>query len=190
MFNLLPRAGDIIACKLNAPGSWHDSRVAKGLYEKLCTQTPEGFYLVTDTAFPQGTDAVAGRIRCPMTQGARLPADPLAQKHALAFNRQLLSFRQTAKWGMRGLQGSFGRLRVPLEVNYSERRSDLLEICVRLFNLRTRLVGINQIRNVYMPIWRADEQDELWEQFETMLFSEQRSKDRVSQYHLVPVIED
>ena len=85
---------------------------------------------------------------------------------------------------MRSLQGSFGRLRVPLEVAYVDRRGDLLEICVRLQNLRTRLVGINQIRSVYMPLWRANEQEELWESFENMLFSEQWAKDRVSRFHL------
>ncbi|PBK88917.1 hypothetical protein ARMGADRAFT_1084018 [Armillaria gallica] len=35
--------GEIITCKLNALGSWHDSHVAKPIYEKLCTQTLEGF---------------------------------------------------------------------------------------------------------------------------------------------------
>jgi hypothetical protein len=34
----------------------------------------------------------------------------------VAFDRELLSYRQTAEWGMPGLQGSFGRLRIPLEI--------------------------------------------------------------------------
>ncbi|KZV61810.1 hypothetical protein PENSPDRAFT_592328, partial [Peniophora sp. CONT] len=67
----------------------------------------------------------------------------------------LLSYRQTAEWGMCALQGSFGRLRVPLEIENSERRGDLLETCLRLHNVRTAVVGISQIRNVYEPIWRA-----------------------------------
>lgn len=54
--------GTVIACKLNAPGSWHDSRVAQAIYEKLCTATPEGYYLVTDTAFPCGTNQIEGHI--------------------------------------------------------------------------------------------------------------------------------
>ena len=79
---------------------------------------------------------------------------------------------------------------MPLDINFTERRGDLLETCVRLFNLRNWAVGINQIQNVYMPIWRADEQDELWEHFETMLFSEQRRKDWVSQFHVEIVNEN
>ncbi len=113
-------SGEIIACKLNAPGSWHDSRVAKQIYEKLRTQTPNGFYLVADTAFPRGTDQIAGRIRAPVKDGTRLPADNQERQQLMAFDRQLLSYRQTAEWGNRGLQGSFGRLRVPLPVQYKD----------------------------------------------------------------------
>ncbi|KAH7930088.1 hypothetical protein BV22DRAFT_1001525 [Leucogyrophana mollusca] len=175
--------GLIIACRLNAPGSWHDSRVAQPIYEKLRTQTPEGYYLVTDTAFPRGTSQIAGRIKAPIKEGQRLPLDPLERQSLLAFDRQLLSFRQSTEWGMRSLQGSFGRLRVPLEVSYIDKRGDLLETCVRLHNARTEMVGINQIRTVYMPIWKADEQEEIWAHFENMLFGEQREKDRVSRFH-------
>ena len=43
--------GVIIACSFNAPRSWHDSCVAQPIYEKLLNDTPDGFYLVADTAF-------------------------------------------------------------------------------------------------------------------------------------------
>ncbi|KAJ7653534.1 hypothetical protein DFH06DRAFT_1133698 [Mycena polygramma] len=56
----------IIATNLNAPGSWHDSRIARPIYEKLRTRTPEGFYLVADTAFPRGAKQIEGRIRAPI----------------------------------------------------------------------------------------------------------------------------
>lgn len=107
-------SGEIIACNLNAPGSWHDSRVARPIYEKLRTETPEGYYLVTDTTFPCGTDQIHGRIRAPMKEGTRLSGNALERTEMLAFDRQLLSLRQAAEWGNRALQGSFGRLRIPL----------------------------------------------------------------------------
>jgi hypothetical protein len=119
-----------------------------------------------------------------MKNGSSLPSDPARRKAALAFDRQLLSYRQTAEWGNRALQGCFGRLRVPLEANHTACRGDLLEICARLHNLRTRMVGINQIRSVYMPIWKADEQEEIWANFENILFSVQRKNDRVRRFHL------
>ncbi|KAF8219845.1 hypothetical protein L208DRAFT_1545663 [Tricholoma matsutake] len=177
--------GVIIACNLNAPGSWHDSRVAWPIYEKLCSRTPDGYYLVTDTAFPRGTDQIAGRIRAPMKDGTRLLVDEEECNHLLQYDRQLLSYRQTAEWGMHAMQGSFGHLRVPLAINHSDLRGDLLETVSRLFNLCARAVGHSQIRTVYMPIWREDEQEELWMSFEGMLFSEQQRNDRVGRFHLV-----
>jgi hypothetical protein len=170
---------------LNAPGSWHDSRVARPIYEKLLSRTPDGCYLVTDTAFPRGTDQISGRIRAPMKDGTRLPVDEEERNHLLQYDRQLLSYRQTAEWGMRAMQGSFGRLRVSLSINHDDLRGDLLETVSRLFNLRARTVGHNQIRTVYMPIWREDEQEELWMSFEGMLFFEQRRNDRVGRFHLI-----
>lgn len=178
--------GEIIGGKINAPGSWHDSRVARPIYEKLLNHTPDGWYLVADTAFPRGTDAIKGRIRAPMKSGTRLSSDPQVHGHQVAFDRQLLSYRQTAEWGMRAIQGAFGRLRVPLPVGDSNRRSTILELVVRLHNLRSRKVGINQIRTVYMPIWReGHEQEQIWNDFENILFGEQRKADRVTQYHNV-----
>jgi hypothetical protein len=177
--------GVIVACNLNAPGSWHDSHVAWPIYEKLCSCTPDGYYLVTDTAFSRGTNQIAGRIRASMKDGTRLPVNEEERNHLLQYDCQLLSYRQTAEWGMHTMQGSFGRLRVPLAINHSDLQGDLLKTVSRLFNLCACAVGHNQIRTVYMPIWREDEQEELWMSFEGMLFSEQRRNDRVGRFHLV-----
>jgi len=94
--------GVIIQCKLNAPGSWHDSRVARHIYEKLRTATPDGYYLVADTAFPRGTDQIGGRIKAPIKEGQRLPADFAERQQFIAFDRQLLSFRQFFRKGRGG----------------------------------------------------------------------------------------
>jgi hypothetical protein len=178
--------GLIIAAHVNAPGSWHDSRVAQPIYRKLQNETPAGFYLVADTAFPRGTDQIQGRIRAPLKAGQRLAGTQEEIEGLLSFDRQLLSYRQTAEWGNRRLQGSFGRLRVPLEVNAAERRGDLLETCVRGYCLRARRVGLNQIRAVYMPQWQeGSDAIEVWRNFENMLFSDQRQKDRVARFHTV-----
>lgn len=85
-------------------------------------------------------------------------ADQIEER--LAFDRELLSYRQTAEWGMRGLQGSFGRLRIPLEIGRNDQRGNLIETCVRLNNLRAECVGINQIRAVYMPLWKQTQEQE------------------------------
>jgi hypothetical protein len=124
--------GEIIACCTNAPGSWHDSHVAQPIYEKLQMKTPPGYYLVMDTAFPQGTSQIADHICAPMKSGTCLPADEKEQEARLVFDRQLLAFHQAAEW-----EGSFGQLCVPLPINYNELHGDLLETCLRLFNLHT-----------------------------------------------------
>ena len=66
--------GTVITCWLNAPGSWHDSRVAQTIYQKLRSQMLDGFFLVADTAFPWGSTALrnGGFIHVPMKAGERL----------------------------------------------------------------------------------------------------------------------
>jgi hypothetical protein len=170
---------------LNAPGSWHDSHTSRPIYKQLRCKTPDGYYLIADSAFPRGTATISGKIQAPLKSGAVLPNDAQEQAELLAFNRQLLSYRQTAEWGMRMLQGSFGRLRVPLDVNDQGRRQRLLEVCMRLSNVRAICVGINQIRSVYLPIWKANEDEQLWIDLGNLLFSDIRRHDRVARYHLV-----
>ncbi|KAG2342379.1 hypothetical protein BDR05DRAFT_976528 [Suillus weaverae] len=145
--------GVIIAARLNAPGSWHDSCLAHQIYASLQNNTPPGYYIVADTAFPRSLAEI--------------------DEH-MVFNHELLSYRQTAEWGMCGLQGAFRRLHVPLEIGNKDSRGDLIEICVRLHNLHAIQVCINQIRTVYLK--HCD--------FENMLFSEQRQKDRVARFHV------
>jgi len=104
---------------------------------------------------------------------------------ATAFNQELLSYRQTAEWGMRTIQGSFGRLRIPLDINNNAKRGNLIETCLRLHNLRAVKVGINQIRTVYLQHWQQTDEDvEVWMGFADMLFSDQVKKDRVSRFHV------
>lgn len=170
---------------MNAPGSWHDSHTSRPIYKQLRSKTPDGYYLIADSAFPRGTAAISGKIQAPLKSGAVLPNNAQEQAELLAFNRQLLSYRQTAEWGMRMLQGSFGRLRVPLDVNDQGRRQRLLEVCMRLSNVRAICVGINQIRSVYLPIWKANEDEQLWIDLGNLLFSDIRRHDRVARYHLV-----
>ena len=72
--------------------------------------------MVSDMAFPQGAGRCPGKICAPLPAGSNLPANLDELAHVLAFNRQLLSFRQSVEWGMRSLQGAFNRLRVPLPI--------------------------------------------------------------------------
>ena len=175
---------------MNAPGSWHDSRVAQPIYSKLQEYTPDGYYLIADSAFPHGTQDIQGRIVAPIKSGQHFRGTQQEIEARFAYDRELLSYRQTAEWGMRSIQGSFGQLRLPLPIEDENFRADLLECVFRLHQLRTRKVGYNQIAEVYIPHWRSSAEDEyLWFNFENMLFSDQCKNDRVSHYHVQPEYE-
>ena len=77
-----------------------------------------------------------------------------------AFNWELLSYCQTAEWGNCALQGLFGHLQIPLEINDSQRRGDLIETCIWLYTFCAGQVELNQIHDVYMPQWRMNAEDE------------------------------
>ncbi|EIW51377.1 uncharacterized protein TRAVEDRAFT_137504 [Trametes versicolor FP-101664 SS1] len=186
VFTFSPQ-GLIKAAVLNAPGSWHDAKIARPIYDKLRDRTPPGYYLVADTAFPRGTNSIAGRIQAPLKAGQTVPANLQEQEAVLARNRQLLSFRQTAEWGMRQLRAGFGRLRLPLDINDPEGRLELLEVCARSCNVRAVRVGINEIRTVYMRYWQEAEDNDIWTDFDNVIFGELQRRDRVARFHLVVV---
>ena len=64
-------------------------------------------------------------------------------------NRDATSVQQLSEWGMRGLQGSFPRLkdRIPWE-EHGERKL-LMQLVIYLYNFQTETVGLNLIASVY-----------------------------------------
>ena len=54
-------------------------------------------------------------------------------------------------------------------------------------NVRTTLVGISQIRTVYMRIWQEAEDADIWSDCENVVFGELRRRDRVARFHHVVV---
>ena len=98
--------GSIIACTLNAPGTWHDSTLAHwgSMYSKLqkCWKEHHGKVLM-DSAFASNMYKFIIQLsqNIPVTEGCQ----------AMLLGQQATSCRQAAEWGMRGLQGSFPRLK-------------------------------------------------------------------------------
>ncbi|KAJ4496612.1 hypothetical protein C8R41DRAFT_761715, partial [Lentinula lateritia] len=62
------------------------------IFEHLHSSVLDGFYLVSNTAFPRGPQSIKGRIRAPLKRGEHIPADIAEQEHLLSFNCQLFSF--------------------------------------------------------------------------------------------------
>jgi hypothetical protein len=81
---------------------------------------------------------------------------------------------------MHAIQGSFGCLFVPLLISDEEAHKVLLKLCFWLMCLCTCCVGINQIQNMYVPLWKASDDEELWENMGEMMFGDIQWWDQVS----------
>ena len=174
--------GRIICCALNAPGSWHDSNVATGFYRKLLNNTPDPYFVVADTAFPRSEALLKNKIKTPLKSDFKWPESRTACIELKLDHEQIISARQAAEWGMHALQGSFGRLKMPLSITDIEFRSNVLMVYTRLHQLRVSIVGVNQIRNVYEHAWR-DYCDEVYEDFANMMFKDIQKNDRIARYY-------
>jgi hypothetical protein len=64
-------------------------------------------------------------------------------------SRQVTSLRQSAEWGMRALQAGFPRLKDRLVYEETDERKCIMYSIVLLFNLRSRIVGMNQISSTF-----------------------------------------
>ena len=74
----------------------------------------------------------------------------------ITINTQAKAMRQSAEWGMHSLQSSFPRLKDRfIYEEFGERRL-IMKMCLLLYNLRARRVGINEIKNTYMPALNTD----------------------------------
>ena len=73
----------------------------------------------------------------------------------IAVKRAATSMRQSAEWGVGAVQSSFPRLKDTMKYEEQGERRYIFTCLFLLYNLRARLVGINQIRNVYMPNFNA-----------------------------------
>jgi hypothetical protein len=155
--------------------------VAEKLYMTLLNDTPPGFRCLADTAFPRCTNRLDYRILAPKKKGDRLPTDPTEFARLKVLNEQVVSARQAAEWGMRSLQGSFSRLKLPLPASDHKSRADIIHLAVRLHQLRCRSVGINQTATVYQEI--EDEFQLLGRSFHKMLFPEIQRRCRISRYY-------
>ena len=103
-------------------------------------------------------------------------------KEMMLKNKQLIKARQAAEWGMRSLQGSFGRLKFPLDANDGPGRHRLVRLCCKLHQIRAQVVGISQIKNVYESNWREGS-DGSYDEFCNMAFDDIRRKDRICKYY-------
>ena len=141
-------SGVIIACALNAAGSMHESFITDwgGIYPKLETAYNQcGGRCVVDSALSKGQYPFL--IKSSQDAYFSSSGDP----RLYAQLKKATSVRQASEWGMRALQGTFPRLKDRFINEENGERKVILLTAVLLFNLWTRLVGINQILSTVMP---------------------------------------
>ena len=147
--------GTIIFMVTNCAGSQHDSTLADlgGIYEKLRVLYEEtGVKCCVDSAF-------STKNRPYLIKSAQSPAEDEAHKR---FCEQATSMRQSAEWGMRVLQSSFPRMKDKIVMKDTDETRKCIKLFALLSNFRSNCVGINQIRNVYMP-WLSLKANEILE---------------------------
>ena len=145
--------GRIIKCVVNVPGSVHDSTL--GEWGRVYPELQEiydatGGKCCVDSAFASQNADYLIRSAQDITN-CQTPDEVLICTEAT-------SLRQAAEWGMRAIQSAFPRLKdaIPHETNGGIERKIMLKLVVLLYNFRLEYVGLNQIRNTYVPQWSKD----------------------------------
>lgn len=110
-------------------------------------RTIPGMGVVADTAFPV-CDGMFGHIITPMKMGDLERASPECHAGLIAMSNAITSIRQAAEWGMGSTSKCFRQLLMPLPFDPVV-RGRRIENIYRLYNLRVRRTGINQIRSVF-----------------------------------------
>jgi hypothetical protein len=143
--------GTIIYANYNCPGSRHDAFNAQELFSILLDDnlTPQPYFIVGDSAFPR-RGCMEGRILT-SPSASDLPSyfPSFAQASAAYLvSKSVVYVRQSAEWGMRGLQGSFSILHhcLPSDHHY---RGAMIKASLHLMNFKTRTGGANQITEVF-----------------------------------------
>ncbi len=151
--------GTIASGFFNVPGCCHDSTIADwgDIYVKLERLYEEtGLMFVIDSVFASGTfKFLIKSSQDDLTADDEL-LDEADQVRIIAVKRASTSMRESAEWGMRAVQSSFSRLKDTMVYEEHGERRITFTCLFHLYNLRARLVGINQIANVYLPALAFD----------------------------------
>jgi DDE superfamily endonuclease len=146
--------GRIINAVTNVPGSVHDSTLAVwgGMYRKLKeVYERTGGVCCVDSAF------ASGGVPYLLKSGKKEQIHANAKsKEDMARLLEATSLRQAAEWGMRAIQGSMPRLKDPIKFEQNGERRVIMKLVPLLYNIRLTLVGLNQLKSVYVKNWERD----------------------------------
>lgn len=151
LFVFCPDGTIPIAC-FNVPGCIHDRTIAEwgDVYAKL-----ETVYSSEAKGICTAPSAFSTK-RYPFLIRSRR-VDPInSAPEDLELNRQATSMRQDAEWGMMSIHSSFPRLKDRLANDEIGEKKIIMKMILLLNNFRARRIGIDQIKNVYIPRLNLD----------------------------------
>jgi len=96
-------------------GSWHDTAVCHELINVCLTKLGD-YCLCVDQGFPR-SGSLYGKFAGPISRKAKKRLSPIVRQHIIVQCDVYTSLRQASEWGMRGLQGTFCRLKSRLPSN-------------------------------------------------------------------------
>ena len=149
--------GTIPIAYMNLPGAMHDSTIAEwgGIYDKLASlYETTGAVTCVDSAFRMRS--LPYIIKSSQTNYIGEGNTDAAVRQDIMRKRQATSMRQSSEWGMRAMQSSFPRMCDRMAYEQKGERRIAIKMMVYLYNLRARMVGINQIRNFFQPALNRD----------------------------------
>jgi hypothetical protein len=142
--------GTIPIAYINIPGSVHDSQVAEygNIYNKLeCVYRRDGAQCTVDSAF--------GNVTREYLIKSSQELIHISSYRDRGIARDASSMRQSAEWGMRAFQSSMPRIKDRMQFEERGEWKVTLTMMVLVYNLRARMVGINQLNSFYaVPLHR------------------------------------
>lgn len=133
----------------NCPGSWTDAKAEMFMnLSSALERMPPDYFVVADKGFKE-TSRIVGPLR--KAKARRLSGIPLAR--AKAISKELSKIRIAVEWGFAGLKNWFHLLNQPLPQDRYQ-RFQVIEVCCRLWNVRTVVTGENHILKTFLA-WQA-----------------------------------
>jgi len=143
--------GTIPIAYINVPGSVHDSQIADygNIYDKLeSVYERDGAQCTVDSAF--------GNVTREYLIKSSQDLIHIHDYNKRNVARDATSMRQSAEWGMRAFQSSMPRMKDKMKFEVRGERKVTLTMMILIYNLRARMVGINQLQSFYTASLNRD----------------------------------
>ena len=156
--------GTIADYTLGIPGCVHDSRASAPLMERAMgtKYNPGKVAIVVDSAFSAYCNP--GSADCAQViRGLRDGEQILSSEMDIARRVSVFAtvFRQFGEWGNGALKRAYPYITTTVHVSQIPDHCVIILCAIRLFNLRTRTVGFNQIRTTYLRWTSANIREQL-----------------------------